>query len=448
MEKFKPTAVSGFPEWLPEVKILENKLLHIIRKNYERFGFVPIETPAVERSEMLTAKGGNEKEIYSLNRLAAEEDEEAAVGLSLHFDLTVPLARYVAQHHGELIFPFRVYQAQKVWRGGRPQAGRFKEFYQYDIDVIGDGQLSQIHDAEIPSIIYHIFKEMQIGRFIIRINNRKILQGLLQYCGLVDQEAIAVMKIIDKLEKIGTKRVFEEIKDKTSAPDEKINEIINFISTNESSEEILARLAKAEFNDHFSQGVQELTSVFNLVKSFGVPDDCLAIDLKMARGLDYYTGTIYETILRDHPGLGSICSGGRYDDLASYFTDKKLPGVGISIGVTRLVSRLVEAGIFQPGPATVAPVLITKLDHSWLAEYLGLANQLRQADINVEVFLEDLPLKAQMKYANRKKFIFAIIAGEQEFSTGRFNLRNLHTGDQNTCTWEEIASIIKKVQAN
>jgi len=442
--KAKPTVMSGFPEWLPEIKILENQILQIIRTNYELFGFVPIETPAVERIETLTSKGGNEKEIYSLSRLAAEEGADPTTEFALHFDLTVPLARYVAQHYSGLVFPFRRYQIQKVWRGERPQSGRFREFYQCDIDVIGDGELSLMTDAEIPSIIFRIFKKMKIGHFVIRINNRKILQGLFLHYGLKDKEIISVMRIIDKLEKIGTKRVFEEIKSITSMPDEKINELIDFISMEYTNNDILAKLELMKFNDLFIQGAQELISVFRAVKALGVPDEYLAIDIRIARGLDYYTGTIYETVLLDYPGIGSICSGGRYDNLASHFTDKKLPGVGISIGITRLLSRLIEAKILQPESATVADVLVTVMDEKKLSDYLALATTLREEGINTEVYLETSPFKAQMKYANRKKFKYVIIAGEDEFAKNCFIVKNMITGDQKIGKIPEVIEIIKQ----
>lgn len=436
--------ISGFPEWLPNVKILENRILAIIRSNYELFGFVPIETPAVERSETLTSKGGNEKEIYSLSRLAAREGEDDNTNLALHFDLTVPLARYVAQYYGQLTFPFRRYQMQKVWRGERAQAGRFREFYQCDIDVIGDGELSFLTDAEIPSIIHKIFTEMNIGRFVIRINNRKILQGLFQSYGIFDDQIVEVLRSIDKLEKIGVEAVCKEVIEITTLSKEKVRELINIISQDNGNESILSLLKSMEGNELFKLGVSELSMVYDAVKSLGVPEECLAIDLKIARGLDYYTGTVYETVLVDYPGVGSICSGGRYDNLASHFIDKKLPGVGISIGITRLLWKLLDAGILKPEVATVAPVLVTTMEKEKLPQYLALASELRAEGIGTEVYLEPLSLKAQLKYANRKQFTFVIIAGEEEFANGVFSVKDMRTGQQQSLSKEGIIEVIKK----
>lgn len=438
----KPQPISGFPEWLPAVKILENQLLAIIRASYEKFGFVPIETPAIEKVETLTSKGGDEKEIYSLSRLAAEEGESSDTGFALHFDLTVPLARYVAQHYNELAFPFRRYQIQKVWRGERPQSGRFREFYQCDIDVIGDGPLSLMTDAEIPSIIYQVFREVNIGQFAIRLNNRKVLQGLCQHYGISDDKISSVLTIIDKMEKIGTGRVIGSIEEITGMSIDRINELMAVISTNISNDELLSRLQAMEVNDLFKEGVSELAFVFENVKRFGVPDEYLTIDLRIARGLGYYTGTVYETVLKDHPGIGSICSGGRYENLASHFTDKKLPGVGISIGLTRLLDRLLKANILQAGPATVAKVLVTSMDQNRFSDYLELATTLRAAGINTEVYLESAPLKNQMKYANKKKFRYVIIAGETEFADNTLTLKNLETGDQRILSLNAVIDLL------
>ncbi|NTW22770.1 histidine--tRNA ligase [Candidatus Falkowbacteria bacterium] len=439
----RPQAISGFPEWLPSVKILENRLLDIIRASYEKFGFVPIETPAIERAETLTSKGGDEKEIYALSRLSAEEGESPETGFALHFDLTVPLARYVAQHYNELAFPFRRYQIQKVWRGERPQSGRFREFYQCDIDVIGDGELSLMTDAEIPSIIYQVFREVNIGKFAIRLNNRKVLQGLCQHYGISDDKIAAVLTLIDKMEKIGTGRVVSGIEDVTGMAPERISELMSVISSDCGNDELLDRLERMETNALFLEGVTELRSVYENVKRFGVPDDYLVIDLRIARGLGYYTGTVYETVLKDHPGIGSICSGGRYENLASHFTDKKLPGVGISIGLTRLLDRLLKADILTAGPATVAKVLVTTMDQDRIADYLELATALRQEGINTEIFLEPLSLKAQMKYANKKKFQYVIIAGETEFAEKNLTVKNLETGEQQTLTQEAVIALLK-----
>lgn len=428
MSILTPKSISGFPEWLPEEKIVEQRLLDIIRTNFERYGFSPIETSAVERREVLTAKGGNDKEIYGLTRITAEEGDESRE-LALHFDLTVPLARFVAQNYGKLSFPFRRSQIQKVWRGERPQSGRYREFYQCDIDVIGDGELSLFTDAEIPSIIYGIFRAMNIGPFVIRINNRKILQGYLESLGISNEHRVDTLRIIDKLERFGVKRVTDELMEKGISK-EKAQKLIEFVSLDYANSEIIELLEKLSINQTFELGTQELKTVVRHMNVLNVPEEYYRVCVGIARGLDYYTGTIYETILVNHPGIGSICSGGRYDDLASYFCEKRLPGVGISIGLTRLFPRLVQAGILQVGPATTAPVLITSLDQMYMEEYLRIATELREKSINTEVYFEPKKLGAQLKYANRKGFALAIIAGSNEFNNRTLKVKNLKTGEE------------------
>lgn len=442
MKKITPQSISGFPEWLPEEKILEQRFFDIIRSNYELCGFIPIETSAVEKREVLTAKGGADKEIYSLTRLTSEESDDASE-LALHFDLTVPLARYVAQNYGNLTFPFRRYQMQKVWRGERPQSGRFREFYQCDIDVIGDGELSLMTDAEIPSIIYQVFKEMGIGRFIININNRKILRGYLQHLGISEQNGVLVTRVLDKIEKIGAQRVVLELLD-MGISESVAKDLIDFIGISGQNQDVLQTLQEMKINDYFAKGVEELAMVVKLMGQLGVPDNSFQVNPRIARGLDYYTGTIYETILADHPGVGSICSGGRYDDLAGFFTDKKLPGVGISIGLTRLLSRLLKAEIVKPSKATTAFVLITTLDQSYMSRYLGLAAKLRAEKINTEVFLEPKKISMQMKYANKKGFSLAIIAGSNEFEKEELQIKNLKTGEQRTISTNSLIEEVKK----
>ncbi len=442
MSKTKLTAISGFPEFLPEEQILFMKMLDIIRDAYERYGFSPIETPAVERKEVLISKGGNEKEIYALSRLAVKKGEEPNTELALHFDLTVPLARYVAMHKNQLTFPFRRYQIQKVWRGERPQAGRSREFYQCDIDVIGRGSLSLLNDAEMPNIIYHIFREMEIGPFVIRINNRKILQGYFQSLGLPTVQMNDVMRIIDKRDKIGTEAVISELTDHTDFDQTTAEKMIDFLGKEVKTDELLTRLNNMAINDIFSQGVKELGIVIEGIRGFCVPEASFKIDLSIARGLDYYTGTVYETVLVDHPQIGSICSGGRFDDLANFFTDEKLPGVGLSIGLTRLMSRLIKEGIVKTGAATVASVLVTAMDEKRTSDYLRIGSTLRNAGIPTEVYLEKARLGNQLKYANKKGFKIAIIAGEDEFLQDSVQIKNLVTGEQMICPNRELVQKI------
>jgi len=445
MAKTKLTAISGFPEFLPPEQILFAKVLDIIRESYELYGFSPIETPAVERKEVLTSKGGNEKEIYALSRLAAGEGENPNTELALHFDLTVPLARYVAMHKNKLTFPFRRYQIQKVWRGERSQAGRSREFYQCDIDVIGRGSLSLLTDAEIPSIIYQIFRRMKIGPFVIRINNRKILQGYFQSLGIQADQIDGITRIIDKLEKMGTEKVVSELTNKTALEKATAQQMIDFLGNELKTDDMLTQLnSMSQINEQFSQGVKELASVVEGIRNFRVPEASFKIDLSVARGLDYYTGTVYETVLVEHPGIGSICSGGRYDDLASFFTNEKLPGVGLSIGVTRLVSQLIEDGLLKKGAATVAQVLVASMDENSTSDYLRMGTELRNAGIPTEVYLEKARIGNQLKYADKKGFKIAIIAGENEFSENTVQIKDLITGEPIVCPLTDMVQQVKK----
>lgn len=424
MQKVKPSLLRGFDqEYLPQDQLQFNRLIDIIRRNFELYGFLPIETPSAERREVLTSKGGVEKEIYALTRLAEADDDEAATKGALRFDLTVPLARYVAMRERELAFPFRRYQIQRVWRGETPQArkGRFREFYQCDIDIIGREKLSYLAEAEIPSVIYSVFREMAIGEFRIRINNRKVLRGLLQEFGVAEDKSAAVLRILDKTEKEDAAKLRAELEREGVASAARLFELI---STKRGTDDTLKVLGEIK-NDVARQGLVELRSIVTAIRQFGVPDTAFAVDLGVVRGLDYYTGTIYETTLVNAPALGSICSGGRYDDLASYFTDTKLPGVGISIGLTRLFSRLKEANLLQPLPRTPAEVLVTTMDPKYLERYLMMAGLLRAAGINTEVYLETAKLGNQLTYADRKGFRVALIAGENEFAKDTVQVKNL-----------------------
>ncbi|MDH3324693.1 MAG: histidine--tRNA ligase [Candidatus Peregrinibacteria bacterium] len=435
--------ISGFPEFSPEEQIIFNNCLRIIRDTYERFGFVPIETPSVERVDTLTSKGGDEKEIYGLHRLSAEDADEYDANLALHFDLTVPLARYVAQRYGQLTFPFRRYQLQKVWRGERSQSGRYKEFMQCDIDVIGNDTLSLAHDAEIPSIIYEAFSKLNIGKFVIRINNRKILQGFFEHIGLEGNDKVVALRAVDKLEKNGRNSVKKELT-QIGLSNNKAFSLIDFVETDLETDDLLKKISSVNYGKLFATGVQELSTVIAGIRALSVPEDFFKVDLSIARGLDYYTGTIYETVLTDHPGIGSICSGGRYENLSQHFSDKKLPGVGISIGLTRLVPRLLSAGVLTAEKKTVAPVLITTMQQESLTEYLHMATSLRDAGINTEVYLEPKNFKKQMKYANRKGFSLVVIAGENEFLQGVIRIKNLETGEQIDIPESELVTSVQQ----
>ena len=441
MQKVKPALLRGFDqEYLPAEQLHFNRLIDVIRRNFELYGFLPIETPSAERREILTSKGGVEKEIYALTRLAEAEDDDAATKGALHFDLTVPLARYVAMRERELAFPFRRYQIQRVWRGETPQAnkGRFREFYQCDIDIIGREKLSYLAEAEIPSVIYSVFKEMAIGEFRIRISNRRVLKGLLKGFDVPESRAPAVLRILDKVDKESEAGIRAQLeKEGVKSPD-----LYKLIAAKKGTEETLRALSGYPA---CAEGAAELQAVVKAVRQFGVPDSAFAVDLGVVRGLDYYTGTIYETTLTEYPELGSICSGGRYDDLASYFTDTKLPGVGISIGLTRLFAKLKEANLLQPLPRTPAEVLVTTMDHQFLGKYLKMAAALRAAGINTEVYLEAAKMGNQLTYADRKGFRLALIAGEAEFGAHAVQIKDLATKQQHTTSSDRLVEAVKEL---
>jgi len=444
MKKVKPALLKGFDqEFLPHEQLQFNALVELIRRNFERFGYLPIETPSAERIEILTSKGGAEKEIYALSRLAAAEDDEAAARGALRFDLTVPLARYVAMRERELAFPFRRYQIQRVWRGENPQVkrGRFREFYQCDIDVIGRETLSYLTEAEIPSVIYAVFKEMAIGAFRIRINNRKVLKGILRHFDVSEGRSADVLRALDKIDKEGEAAVSAELERKGLAP-KAARELYALIGTKRETDETLALLGE---RGYAAEGLAELRQMVEAIRLFGVPNSAFAIDLSVVRGLDYYTGTIYETTLVDHPDIGSICSGGRYDDLASYFTNTKLPGVGISIGLSRLFARLKDANLLPKPLRTPAEVLVTTLDPDSMERYVRIADVLRTQDINTEVYLERAKIGKQFEYANKKGFRIAITAGADEFNRGTVKVKDLAAQAESDVPLAELAARIKQL---
>lgn len=432
----KPRTLSGFMELLPEKQILFNQMKQIIQSTYEKFGFLPLDTPIIEAAEVLLAKAGGdtEKQIY---RFQKREND-----LALRFDLTVPLAKYVAAHQSEIGFPFRRYQIGKVYRGERAQAGRFREFYQCDIDVIGEGDLSLIYDAELPAVIYQIFKQFQLGDFKIHINNRKLLNGLLEELELNDK-ATQVLRIIDKIDKIGKEAVIEELGE-LGIDYTKTNQMIEFITMQGNIEETLSFLEKRNStNELFLQGLTELKQVVQNVKIFGVPEKNYGIDLKIARGLDYYTGTVYETFLDDYRSLGSVCSGGRYEDLAGYYTTQKLPGVGISIGLTRLFYKLNELNLIQVNQKSIAKVLILPASQQETQKCLALGTKLRENNINTEVYLNEKKLKTKLKYADRLQVPYIVILGEEEVQKEIVTLKNMQTGEQKQLTEEELIDVLK-----
>ena len=448
MQKVKPSLLRGFDqEYLPADQLQFNRLIEIIRRNFELYGFLPIETPSAERREILTSKGAVEKEIYALTRLAEAEDDDAATKGALRFDLTVPLARYVAMRERDLAFPFRRYQIQRVWRGETPQAkkGRFREFYQCDIDIIGRDKLSYLAEAEIPAVIYSVFREMAIGEFRIRINNRKVLRGLLERFEVRQESAPNVLRTLDKAEKESRDSILQGLV-KAGVAANHAGALYEAVSEKRDTEGTLKLLDQLDLKSGIGKaGLAELRNIVDAIRQFGVPDSAFSVDLGVVRGLDYYTGTIYETSLVGAPELGSICSGGRYDDLASYFTDTKLPGVGISIGLTRLFSRLKEAGLLQPLPRTPAEVLVTTMDQQHLDKYLRMATALRAAGINTEVYLETAKLGNQLTYADRKGFRLALIAGETEFEKGAVQIKDLSSKQQHMIATDDIVPAVRKL---
>ena len=418
----EPRTLPGFMELLPNEQILFEQMKQKIEKTYQKFGFLPLDTPILELSEILLAKAGGEteKQIYSFKK--------GDTDIAMRFDLTVPLAKYVAKNYGNLSFPFRRYQIGKVYRGEKAQKGRFREFYQCDIDIIGDGELSTINDAEIPSVIYNLIKELGFDDFTIRINNRKILNGLFEYINQKDN-SVEILRIIDKIEKIGKDAVIEEL-EKIGVSKEATEKIIGFIEIEGTTYEKLQKLQDLNIkNETFETGLKELTEVVHYIRMFGVPDTNFKVDLTIARGLDYYTGTVYETFLNNYRELGSICSGGRYENLAEYYTDKKLPGVGISIGLTRLFYKLNELGLIKAEKTSMSDVLVIPMVED-LSKPIMLANSLREKDINTEIYLNDKKLKAKLKYADKLQIPYVIIIGEDEINSGVVSVKNMATGEE------------------
>ncbi|QNU65573.1 histidine--tRNA ligase [Ruminiclostridium herbifermentans] len=430
-----PSILPGFMELLPADQIVFNNMLDTIKKNYEKYGFIPVDTPMIEKSEVLLAKGGGEteKQIYRFNK--GDND------LSLRFDLTVPLARFVAQHFGELTFPFKRYHIGKVFRGEKPQKGRFREFYQCDIDIIGNESLSVINDAEILSVIYSTFKALGFDDFTIRINNRKILNGFFESIKVSDKTE--VLRTIDKLEKIGNEAVAAELKT-IGLSDKDANSVLRFVGIKGSCNEILKSLKELGIeNDTFAEGVKELEEVLNYIAAFKVPVANYTVDLTIARGLDYYTGTIYETILNQYPSIGSVCSGGRYDNLAQNYTNKKLPGVGISIGLTRLFYQLRAAGVVGgTKKATTSKILVIPMQET-MAQSLELSTKLREADIPTEIYFNEGKMGKKFSYADKLGIPYVIVVGEDEVKAGKFKLKNMETGEQIELELEQIIEKLK-----
>lgn len=437
MGKTEPRTLPGFMELLPSEQILFNQMKQKIEDSYKSFGFLPIDTPVIELSEVLLAKAGGEteKQIYRFTK--------GDTDLSLRFDLTVPLAKYVAKNYGNLSFPFRRYQIGKVYRGERAQKGRYREFYQCDIDIIGDETLDLTNDAELPAIIYTTIRNLGFENFTIKINNRKILNGLYESIGQ-KENSIEIMRIIDKLDKIGENAVKEELA-KLEISSEVIEKIIQFIKIDGATDEKIEKLENFKINNEmFEKGVNELKQVVQNIRLFGVPDKNFTVDLTIARGLDYYTGTVYETFLDDYRELGSICSGGRYENLAEHYTDKKLPGVGISIGLTRLFSKLSELNLIKAEKKSISDILIITMTENKAVPF-KLATDLRALGVNTEIYLNDKKIKTKMKYADKLEIPYVIVIGDNEIESKKIKIKNMKTGEEIETNFEaeNIAELIR-----
>ena len=438
MATVTPRTLSGFMELLPAQQQQLERMMDILRTTYSRYGFTPLDTPVIEASEVLLAKGGGEteKQIYRFQKGDAD--------LALRFDLTVPLAKYVALHGNDLAFPFRRYQIGKVYRGERAQRGRFREFYQADIDIIGDGKLDITNEAEIPSIIYQTFTALGLTRFQIRVNNRKILNGFYAMLGLTDRSG-DIMRTVDKLDKIGPHKVRACLMDDVGLTADQAEEIMRFISITGSNDQVLSALeGHRSRHELFDQGLDELTTVTRYLAAFGVPEVNFAVDLTIARGLDYYTGTVYETTLLDYPEIGSVCSGGRYDNLAEYYTDRQLPGVGISIGLTRLFYVLGEQGLLNPSlPTAPADVLILPMTQD-LTPAIRLATRLRSAGVRTQLYTEQKKFKAKMNYADKLGVPYVVFLGDDEIAAGLVACKDMTSGEQTKLPFDATLSRIQE----
>ncbi len=432
----EPKTLPGFMELLPQDQILFNKMKDIIRKNYESYGFWPLDTPVLESSEVLLAKAGGEteKQIYSFSK--------GDSNLCMRFDLTVPLAKYVAANFNNLAFPFARYQIGKVYRGEKPQKGRFREFYQCDIDVIGKDKLSLYYDAEIPSIMYKIFKELDIGDFTIFVSNRKILLGLIESLNL-ENISIDILRLVDKIGKIGEENFVQTLKLDYQIPEEKVKSLLNFLQIKGTVEEQISKLESLNIeNEQFKIGVKELKLVTECIKVFGVDEKNFNINLSIARGLDYYTGTVYETFLNGYEKLGSICSGGRFENLAGYYTNEKLPGVGMSIGLTRLFYQLKENNLLKSQQTTNANVIVIPMGDT-MNESINISNMLRDNGINNTVYLEEAKFKQKIAFANKCGIKYAVFVGEDEIKNHYFTVKNLFSFTQSQVNKDDLIKIIK-----
>lgn len=438
MAKVAPRTLSGFMELLPAAQIKMEKMMETLRRSYSVYGFTPLDTPVIESAEVLLAKGGGEteKQIYRFSK--GDSD------LALRFDLTVPLAKYVAANYSNLSFPFRRYQIGKVYRGERAQRGRFREFYQADIDIIGDGKLDIINEAEIPAIIYRTFSELGLKKFKIKVNNRKLLNGFYRLAGM-SEKAADIMRCVDKLDKIGPIEVRRLLMDELHMFSHKADDVMDFMAISGTNAEVLAGLERYRGMDElFDEGLEEIRTVIKYLSDFEVPEENFAVDLSIARGLDYYTGTVYETEMTEHPEIGSICSGGRYDDLAGYYTDKVLPGVGISIGLTRLFYVLNEQGMLSDETVSApADALVIPMTEE-LGSAISAATVLRDAGVRTQLYCEKKKFKAKMSYADKLSIPYVVLIGEDEIAEGVVAVKDMLSGRQQKLSPAAAAEFIKK----
>ncbi len=449
MKKLNVSCPSGFPEFSPAQEQVRQRWIRVISDVFERNGFFPISTPLVEKEANLVAKGGNPKEMYVLKRLLDEENDSSHSGMALRFDHTVPLALYVARHFSEITFPFKRYSIGPVFRGERAQKGRYRQFDQCDIDVIGVEYLSLLNDAQMPSIIIQIFEQLEIGDFIVKINNRKILLGFFESLGLPGKEAKKVLDIVDGMEKIGHKKVFQALINEGIS---KVNaqKIMDFTEISGYSGEIFKQLESMSVNTTFLEGSEELKTVIEGLENMKVSEKRYRVDLSIARGLDYYTGTVFETNLMnddgtENTGIGSICSGGRYDDLAEVFTGRKLPGVGISIGLSRLLPQLFEKEIIKPERVSPTEVLVIAIGKKTMAKALEVAAMLREAGIKSENYLEDKKVGKQFDYANKLKIPLCVVIGEEEVNKKVVQMKNMESGKQEEIAMDELGVVVRKL---
>jgi len=436
MDKIKPRTLSGFMELLPRHQVLFDSMARRLRDSFSLYGFTPLDTPLMEAAEILLAKGGGEteKQVYLLRKGDAD--------LALRYELTASLAKYVALNYSNLTFPFRRYEIGKVYRGERAQRGRFREFYQADIDIIGDGRLDIFNDAEIPSVIYKCFSSLGLGRFVIRINNRKALNGFFEIVGVSGSKTAEVMRVVDKLDKIGAEKLAGMLTDELGLSAKQADEIIGFVTYKGDPFVVMDKYRGR--NAAFDLGMDELGSIRKHIAVLGVPDSHFRIDLSIARGLDYYTGTVYETYLTDYPQVGAVCSGGRYDNLAGYYTDKMLPGVGISIGLTRLFFILQEQSLLS-GSVLTAPsdVLIIPMSDD-ISHALALATSMRESGLRVQVYGEEKKFKLKVSYADKLGIPFVVFLGEDEINSGLITVKDMSSGDQVTAPAGILSSEINK----